>query len=167
MATASRCKKCATRSHLIRAVSTGCAGLDNILNGGFPRGRLYLIEGDPGAGKTTLALQFMREGVRKGERALYITLSESRADLAHAAQSHGLSLDNIEIVELLPNEDDLLPGAAVHRFSSRRSRTQRSHAAHRQRNSTGASGPAWSLMRSANCACWLKIPCATAARFCR
>ena len=90
-------------------VSTGCAGLDNILNGGFPLGRLYLIEGDPGAGKTTLALQFTREGVRNGERALYITLSESRADLAHAAQSHGLTLDNIEIVELLPNEGDLMP----------------------------------------------------------
>ena len=90
-------------------VSTGCAGLDSILNGGFPRGRLYLVEGDPGAGKTTLALQFMRDGVSKAERALYITLSESRADLAHAARSHRLSLDGIEIVELLPNENDLLP----------------------------------------------------------
>jgi circadian clock protein KaiC len=90
-------------------VNTGCAGLDNILNGGFPAGRIYLIEGDPGAGKTTLALQFMREGVNRGERALYITLSESRADLSHAAQSHGHSIDSIEIVELLPNEGDLLP----------------------------------------------------------
>jgi circadian clock protein KaiC len=90
-------------------VSTGCEGLDNILNGGFPRGRLYLIEGDPGAGKTTLALQFTLGGARTGERALYITLSESRADLVHAAESHGLSLDQIEIVELLPNENDLLP----------------------------------------------------------
>ncbi|MGB8987885.1 MAG: ATPase domain-containing protein [Candidatus Sulfotelmatobacter sp.] len=90
-------------------VSTGCSGLDNILNGGFPRGRLYLIEGDPGAGKTTLAMQFARKGVSKGERALYITLSESRTDLSHAAQSHGLSIDNVEIVELLPNEGDLLP----------------------------------------------------------
>jgi circadian clock protein KaiC len=90
-------------------VSSGCAGLDNILNGGFPSGRIYLVEGDPGAGKTTLALQFMREGVRRGERALYITLSESRADLSHAAQSHGHSIENIEIVELLPNEGDLLP----------------------------------------------------------
>lgn len=90
-------------------VSTGCEGLDNILNGGFPRGRLYLIEGDPGAGKTTLALQFMLEGVRSGERALYITLSESRADLWHAAESHGLSLEGVEIAELLPSEGDLLP----------------------------------------------------------
>ncbi len=90
-------------------VSSGCAGLDNILNGGFPSGRLYLIEGDPGAGKTTLAMQFAREGVKQGESALYITLSESRDDLNHAAGSHGLSLDAIEIVELLPNENDLLP----------------------------------------------------------
>jgi circadian clock protein KaiC len=90
-------------------VGTGCSGLDNILSGGLPRGRLYLIEGDPGAGKTTLALQFMREGVSKRERALYITLSESRADLNHASQSHGMSLENVEIVELLPNEGDLLP----------------------------------------------------------
>lgn len=100
------------KEHEVKAddrVNTGCAGLDNILSGGFPRGRIYLIEGDPGAGKTTLALQFTREGVSKGERALYITLSESRADLNHAAQSHGLTLDNIEVVELLPNENDLLP----------------------------------------------------------
>ncbi len=90
-------------------VGTGCEGLDDILNGGFPRGRLYLIEGDPGAGKTTLALQFSLDGVKKGERVLYITLSESRSELVHAAESHGLSLDQIEIVELLPNESDLLP----------------------------------------------------------
>ncbi len=90
-------------------VSSGCAGLDEILHGGLPGGRIYLIEGDPGAGKTTLALQFMREGVSKGESALYITLSESRADLIHAAASHRLSIDKVEIVELLPNENDLLP----------------------------------------------------------
>jgi circadian clock protein KaiC len=90
-------------------VSTGCSGLDNILSGGFPAGRIYLIEGDPGAGKTTLAMQFLRDGVSKGKRALYITLSESRADLLHAAESHGMSLDGVEIVELLPGEDDLLP----------------------------------------------------------
>ena len=90
-------------------VGTGSDGLDNILSGGLPRGRLYLVEGDPGAGKTTLALQFLLQGLKKNERALYITLSESRADLIHAAHSHGLSLENIEIVELLPNESDLLP----------------------------------------------------------
>jgi circadian clock protein KaiC len=109
MATASREPNAQLDVRTDPRVSTGCSGLDHILNGGFPHGRLYLIEGDPGAGKTTLALQFMREGVRKGERALYITLSESRADLAHAAQSHGQTMDNIEVVELLPSEGDLLP----------------------------------------------------------
>lgn len=88
---------------------TGCVGLDDILNGGLPKGRLYLIEGDPGAGKTTLAMQFARDGAAQGERTLYVTLSESRADLAHAAGSHGIPLDGIEVVELLPDEDDLLP----------------------------------------------------------
>ncbi len=90
-------------------VSSGCAGLDAILHGGFPKGRIYLVEGDPGAGKTTLAVQFIREGVSQGERTLYITLSESRGDLVHAAASHGMPLDDVEIVELLPDEDDLLP----------------------------------------------------------
>jgi circadian clock protein KaiC len=89
--------------------STGCAGLDNILNGGLPKGRIYLIEGEPGAGKTTLATQFIREGIRKDERTLYITLSESRADLQHAAESHGFTLEDIEVAELLPDENDMLP----------------------------------------------------------
>jgi circadian clock protein KaiC len=97
------------QQHYDPRADTGCAGLNNILNGGFPRGRLYLIEGDPGVGKTTLALQFMLEGARQNERTLYITLSESRSDLDHSARSHRLSLDKIEIVELLPNENDLLP----------------------------------------------------------
>ena len=78
-------------------VSSGCAGLDAILHGGFPQGRIYLVEGDPGAGKTTLAVQFMREGISKGERTLYLTLSESREDLVHAASSHGMPLDDVEI----------------------------------------------------------------------
>jgi circadian clock protein KaiC len=90
-------------------ISSGCAGLDNILQGGLPQGHLYLLEGDPGAGKTTLALQFVAEGVKKGEKTLYITLSESRAELAFTARVHGLSIDTVEVVELLPDEDDLRP----------------------------------------------------------
>ncbi|MFY9741400.1 MAG: ATPase domain-containing protein [Candidatus Sulfotelmatobacter sp.] len=104
----SRAKANQNRQAEVR-VNTGCAGLDHILDGGFPKGRIYLIEGDPGAGKTTLALQFVTYGASRGERSLYITLSESRSELLSAAKSHGISLDGVEIVELLPDEDDLLP----------------------------------------------------------
>ena len=81
-------------------VSTGNAGLDLVLGGGLPAQRLYLVEGAPGSGKTTLALQFLLEGVRAGERVLYITLSETSEELAVVAASHGWSLDNVDLFEL-------------------------------------------------------------------
>src|SRR6188508_3869515 len=80
--------------------ATGIPGLDSILMGGFPRGRIYLIQGDPGVGKTTLGLQFLMEGARSGERCLYITLSETKAEIIDVAKSHDWSLDGIDIVEL-------------------------------------------------------------------
>ena len=73
--------------------ATGISGLDEILCGGLIPQRLYLIDGNPGAGKTTLALQFLLEGVRAGEQCLYVTLSETRQELEAGAQSHGWSLD--------------------------------------------------------------------------
>jgi circadian clock protein KaiC len=79
---------------------TGVVGLDNVLRGGFPRGRLFLIEGDPGVGKTTLALQFLMEGARLGERVVYVTLSETREELHAVAASHEWSLEGIDIYEL-------------------------------------------------------------------
>src|SRR5688500_937080 len=79
---------------------TGIAGLDEILGGGLPTNHLYLLDGEPGTGKTTLALQFLLEGVSKGEKGLYVTLSESRAELEGVASSHGWSLDGVEIFEL-------------------------------------------------------------------
>lgn len=79
--------------------STGNEGLDLILTGGLPSNRLYLVEGAPGSGKTTLALQFLREGVRQGERALYITLSETKEELAVVAASHGWSIDEFDVFE--------------------------------------------------------------------
>ncbi|HEY2066713.1 MAG TPA: ATPase domain-containing protein [Gemmatimonadaceae bacterium] len=85
--------------HLQRA-SMGVAGLDDILGGGLPTNHLYLVDGEPGTGKTTLALQFLLEGRKHGERGLYVTLSESRAELNGVAASHGWSLDGIEIFEL-------------------------------------------------------------------
>jgi circadian clock protein KaiC len=84
---------------------TGIWGLDNVLSGGFSRGHLFLIEGAPGTGKTTMALQFLMAGARAGEKCLYITLSETEAELRSGAASHGWSLDDgIEIFELLPPE---------------------------------------------------------------
>ena len=92
-----------------RRVSTGSEGLDNILGGGLDANRMYLYEGRPGTGKTTMALQFLLEGVRGGERVLYITLSESQHELMLVAQRHGWSLDNVDVFELVPQETTLDP----------------------------------------------------------
>ncbi|WP_441278612.1 ATPase domain-containing protein [Tardiphaga sp. 172_B4_N1_3] len=84
---------------------TGIWGLDNILSGGFSRGHIFLVEGAPGTGKTTVALQFLLEGARVGEKCLYITLSETDSELRDGAASHGWTLDkSIEVFELLPPE---------------------------------------------------------------
>ena len=80
--------------------TTGVAGLDLILCGGLPRDRIYLVEGDPGVGKTTLALNFLLEGVKQGERVLYVTLSESEYEIRAIADSHGWSLDGVAMFEL-------------------------------------------------------------------
>jgi len=81
-------------------ITTGIDRLDDVLRGGLPQNRLYVIEGDPGAGKTTLALQFLLEGARLGERCLYVTLSETIQELQEVASSHGWSLEGIHLVEL-------------------------------------------------------------------
>src|SRR4030081_650448 len=84
---------------------TGIWGLDNILSGGFSRGHVFLVEGAPGTGKTTVALQFLLEGAKAGEKCLYITLSETERELRDGAASHGWALDNgIEVFEVLPPE---------------------------------------------------------------
>ena len=90
-------------------IKTGIEGLDDILEGGLPSGHLYLVEGDPGTGKTTLALQFLLAGIAAGESALYVTLSESAKELREVAASHGWSLEKVQIFELLPDEEALRP----------------------------------------------------------
>ena len=89
--------------------ATGIAGLDQILGGGLPPNRLYLIEGDPGAGKTTLALRYLLEGAKHGEAGLYVTLSETKEEIDAVAESHGWTLDPIHVVELVASEDTLTP----------------------------------------------------------
>src|ERR1051325_4123427 len=90
---------------------TGIEGLDNILAGGLPVGCSYLVQGDPGSGKTTLALQFLLEGKRLGESCFYITLSETKQELEKVADSHGWSLQGIQMLELSAIEHLIQPEA--------------------------------------------------------
>jgi circadian clock protein KaiC len=95
-----------TKRHL---ASSGVPGLDEVFGGGLRSGRLYLVEGTPGAGKTTLALQFLLEGVRQGEQVLYVTLSETEEELQAVAESHGWDLTGVTFQELLPGQEELQP----------------------------------------------------------
>jgi circadian clock protein KaiC len=95
---------------------TGIAGLDNVLAGGLTPNRLYLVEGVPGSGKTTLALQYLLEGVKHGERVLYVTLSETEDELRAAARTHGWSLDGVTIRQLVPAPESLQPDSQYTMF---------------------------------------------------
>lgn len=90
-------------------ISTGIPGLDNILGGGLTKERLYLLEGDPGSGKTTMALQFLVEGAKNGEPVLYITLAENEVELRAVADSHGFSMEGVTVHEVIPEESILDP----------------------------------------------------------
>jgi circadian clock protein KaiC len=98
-------------------VPSGVEGLDDILRGGFPERCLYLIAGLPGTGKTTLAMHFLLEGARRGERCLYISLSETKAEIAKVARSHGWDISAIEMTELVPSEANLAPEAQLTVFN--------------------------------------------------
>ncbi len=101
----------AGRASSVERLATGITGLDDILGGGLARNHLYLIEGDPGTGKTTIAMQFLMEGTRRGQKGLYVTLSESKTELLKIAESHGWSLDGIAVFELAPDGSQLKPEA--------------------------------------------------------
>lgn len=90
-------------------MSTGITGLDDVLEGGFPQGHFFLIEGEPGSGKTTLGLQYLMAGAKNGEKALYVTLSESKAEIEQVARSHRWCLDGVAIFEYTPTEESLQP----------------------------------------------------------
>jgi circadian clock protein KaiC len=85
-------------------LSTGISGLDNVLHGGLPMGHVYLIEGDPGAGKTTLGMQFLLQGIAHDEKVLFVTLAESKTELEKVAASHGFDISKIDLCEVSPPE---------------------------------------------------------------
>src|SRR5690606_20874623 len=89
--------------------STGIKGLDLILGGGFPVNRLYLMQGEPGTGKTTIAFQFLLEGIKRGESCLYISFSESREELQAVAKSHDWDISKLHMLELGSIEEQLKP----------------------------------------------------------
>ncbi|MDB5965621.1 MAG: circadian clock protein KaiC [Polaromonas sp.] len=97
-------------------LSTGIAGLDAILGGGLTAGRIYVIEGEPGTGKTTTGMQFLLEGAKRGETVVYITLAETAAELLAVSESHGWPLEGIHIHEVLPSENLLQPEAQYTMF---------------------------------------------------
>ena len=96
---------------------SGLDGLDDILRGGFPQNCLHLITGAPGTGKTTLAMQFLLEGMRRGERCLYITLSESKKEIEQVARSHGWDISGLHLTELIPSEHNLSADAQLTVFN--------------------------------------------------
>jgi circadian clock protein KaiC len=95
--------------HHQRLLSVGVPGLNDVLGGGLEPNRLYLLEGTPGAGKTTIAMQFLLEGARLGESVLYVTLSETETELRGVAASHGWDVSPIHVREMLPTQDSLQP----------------------------------------------------------
>src|ERR1700750_247578 len=97
-------------TQLLPRAATGIAGLDQVLEGGWARNRLHLLEGSPGTGKTTIALQFLLDGAQKGETGIYVSLAETEQELRDGARSHGWTIGkDVEIFELVPPESVLDP----------------------------------------------------------
>ena len=145
-------------------ISTGIAGLDDILCGGLDPDRLYLVEGEPGTGKTTLALQFLLEGARCGEKGLYVTLSESERELRLVAKRHGWTLDGISVFELVPPEAALRPGKGIDAIPSGRTGTERNVQNDlRQGHGESILRASYSTV-SPRCACLRRVHCAIAVK---
>jgi circadian clock protein KaiC len=104
-------------------VSTGITGLDEILKGGFLRKGFYLLQGDPGSGKTTMALQYLFACSRRGEKGLYITLTETRTDLENTCSSRGWDLNTIQVYDLTQSHAKREPGTRQYRLLPVRDRT--------------------------------------------
>src|SRR5208282_218420 len=96
---------------------SGMGGLDDILRGGYPQNCLHLVTGAPGTGKTTLAMQFLLEGVQRGERCLYVTLSETKKEIEKVARSHGWDISRLRVKELIPSEHNLSADAQLTVFN--------------------------------------------------
>jgi circadian clock protein KaiC len=143
---------------------TGVSGLDDVLSGGLIPHRLYLVDGDPGSGKTTLSLQFLFEGLKKGEKCLYITLSETKEELSTGAGSHGWSLDGLEIVELIADAKELNGDTQVTMYHP--SEVELSETTKRVLDAVEKMNPAESSsIRSPRCGSWRKTLFAIAVRF--
>ena len=143
-------------------VPTGISGLDEILGGGLPAHRVHLLEGDPGTGKTTVALQFLLDGVGRRETCLYVTLSETAKELRAVARSHGWSLDGISIYELTPSEGMLAPNAQYSLFHP--SEVELSDTIKGVIDQVTEHHPASSSIPSRKCACWRQSLCDTDGR---
>ena len=144
--------------------ATGISGLDDILGGGLARHHLYLIEGDPGTGKTTIALQFLLEGARHGQKGLYVTLSESKIELVEIAESHGWSLGLLTSLRWLRTRTILNPRPSTP-FSIPLKSSLRTPRRPSFPRSIGCNRYASCLIPCRNCAYLPAIPCAIADRF--
>jgi circadian clock protein KaiC len=143
----------------IERTATGIAGLDSILYGGLPRGQMFLVDGAPGVGKTTLALQYLMQGVRLGERVLYVTLSETASELETVAASHGWTLDGIHRGRACPGRGPLQHHLAEHALPALGSRAHEPLAASHRESSTASRPRAWCWTRSPRFASWRRTRC--------
>ena len=144
-------------------IESGVPGLDDVLCGGLLPNRVYLIEGKTGTGKTTLALQFLLAGVNRGERCLFVTLSETEEELRISAASHGWTLDGIDILEVFASQESLTPDSRYtmyHPSEVELAETLKSVLERARRSNRNAS---FSTL-SPSCGFWPTTRCATAGR---